>query len=329
MTESAPLSDAEWSLELPTQLRVELSQLREAYFRHVDVEAADSTIGGIASNILREHVRLAMHREPGQAVTRLHRPGDGTGVGAAMQIVTDDMPLLVESVTALLLRVDVCLAEVVHPIFVVRRDRTGALTDVLLDASVKSAPEGCLVESWMHVQLHPATEQSQLDTIENDLDEVLSDVSQVVADTDAMRARQRELADDLDAAAVHPPTGHSAEELTDTADLLRWFAAGHFAMLGYRRYELGPADDRGERTQRSVPGSGLGVLRSDALADSRLNLPFGAEITNRTLLVLTQGSHPATVHRSAYPYIVGVSILDQDGTITGEHRFLGVFTVTT
>ncbi|MFD1049892.1 NAD-glutamate dehydrogenase, partial [Kibdelosporangium lantanae] len=44
------------------------------------------------------------------------------------------------------------------------------------------------------------------------------------------------------------------------------------------------------------------------------------------LLVLTEASAPSTVHRSVYPYYVGVKTFDADGQVTGEHRFLGVFT---
>ena len=70
------------------------------------------------------------------------------------------------------------------------------------------------------------------------------------------------------------------------------------------------------------------MLRSDAVADEpdRASAPAAISRIGR-FLVLTQGSSPATVHRSVYPYFVGVAILDDDGTIVGEHRFLGVFTV--
>ncbi|MGO4202153.1 NAD-glutamate dehydrogenase [Rhodococcus sp. TAF43] len=325
MTDSA---DSDWSLELPAELRACLPNLAAAYFRHTSAGEGDSVLNGRSDAILREHVTLARHRKPGWAVTRVHRPSDGTGLGAALQIVTDDMPLLVESVTALVGRLDAAISEVVHPIFEVRRDAAGDLEAVLPAASIHDPSPGCLEESWMHVQLHPATEGAVLDALEASIGDVLSDVSQVVADTESMRALQLVLATELDVRAGDPPPGRSADELKDCANLLRWLADGHYAVLGYRRYELGERDTAGGRAQRSVPDSGLGVLRSDVLADERVNLPLAADIPDRPLLVLTQGSAPATVHRSVYPYFVGVSILADDGAIVGEHRFLGVFTVT-
>ncbi|WP_064059088.1 NAD-glutamate dehydrogenase [Prescottella equi] len=320
MTDSV---DTDWSLTLSSDVRAGLADLRAVYFRHTSAGEPDSVLDRHADAIVREHVLLAARRLPGEAVTRVHRPSDGSGVGAALQIVADDMPLLVESVTALLGRLDASISEVVHPILGVRRDADGMLEQILADVPIRDLPTDALAESWMHVQLHPATEDEILDELESSIAAVLSDVGQVVADTDAMRGLQLAVAAELDVRAENPPPGRSADELRDCADLLRWLADGHYTVLGYRRYECG--DDH--RTRR-IQESGLGVLRSEAHADEHVRIPLTVDIPDRPLLVLTQGSAPATVHRSVYPYFVGVSILDDDGAIVGEHRFLGVFTVT-
>ncbi len=182
------------------------------------------------------------------------------------------------------------------------------LEQILADVPIRDLPTDALAESWMHVQLHPATEDEILDELESSIAAVLSDVGQVVADTDAMRGLQLAVAAELDVRAENPPPGRSADELRDCADLLRWLADGHYTVLGYRRYECG--DDH--RTRR-IQESGLGVLRSEAHADEHVRIPLTVDIPDRPLLVLTQGSAPATVHRSVYPYFVGVSILDDDG----------------
>src|SRR4029453_13928174 len=73
--------------------------------------------------------------------------------------------------------------------------------------------------------------------------------------------------------------------------------------------------------------SGLGVLRQDSLAARSLTAgpDNGAQALSPELLVLTQASAPSAVHRSVYPYYVGVKTFDGEGSVTGEHRFLGVF----
>ncbi len=72
------------------------------------------------------------------------------------------------------------------------------------------------------------------------------------------------------------------------------------------------------------------MLRQDSLAARSLTAgpDAGAQALSPELLVLTQASAQSSVHRSVYPYYVGVKTFDADGQVTGEHRFLGVFGTT-
>ena len=289
-----------------------LTRLREAFFTHIDEGDSDDVINGRSDRVLLAHLALGRQRTPGTAVWRVYRPSGSEGLGAAVQIVTDDMSLLVESVTAMLNRQGVGISQFAHPILTVERDDSGNLMS-LGDRGIQ--------ESWMHVQLDSEVEDSALDAIEAHLGKVLADVRQVVGDTPDMKALQLRIADELASAAETASGRITPEEFSDTARLLRWMADGNYAVLGYRRFE-GTKDG-----SRTVAGSGLGVLRSDAVTEGPMSLPPVADLPDRPLLVLTQGSFPATVHRAVYPYFVGVSILDDEGNIVGEHRFLGVFTV--
>src|SRR5215207_9889429 len=96
------------------------------------------------------HLRLAEVRPPGSATVDVHRLPDGRAV---VRLVTDDMPYLVDSVTAEVVRQGLVLAHIVHPVVVVRRDLRGRIT-AFCDSS---AADGCgpdaLTESWMAVVL--------------------------------------------------------------------------------------------------------------------------------------------------------------------------------
>ncbi|MFD4368113.1 NAD-glutamate dehydrogenase [Rhodococcus sp. NPDC058521] len=310
----------EWVSDLPAELRSRVPALAAAYYRHVDEDDGTSIVNGSADAILGAHLQLALHRVLGTPAIAVH--GAGVDCGPSLQIVVDDMPLLVESVTALLTRRGLAITEFVHPILTVERDADGTLTDVVTGGH----ESGVVSESWIHVQLDRRTEDSALEGLADGVAKVLRDVRQVVSDTEAMRTLEFDVARELEQAAARRSS--RSEELTDCAALLRWLADGHYAVLGYRRYELGEPDPSGKRTQEVVRGSDLGMLRTDLHTGQRLGLPPTADIADRPLLLLTQGSFPATVHRFAYPYFVGVSILGEDGDIIGEHRFLGVFTVT-
>ncbi|MFZ2176395.1 MAG: NAD-glutamate dehydrogenase, partial [Rhodococcus sp. (in: high G+C Gram-positive bacteria)] len=326
MTESAALRDAEWARKLPVSVRSRVPSLASLYFRHIDRGDGRTSPGGVSDAAFTRHFELALHRPPAQAVTVVHRPGDEDGIGPSLQIVNDDMPMLVESITSLLNRLGIGISEFIHPVIPVRRSPDGSLEEILVDEDGVEAPAGARTESWIHVQLDSRTDPEALDALAEQVGSVLSDVRQVVHDTGAMRRLERDLADQLEASPPRP--GISKEDLEDCADLLRWMSHGYYAALGYRRYAVGETDESGRRSLQVVPGSGLGLLRSDTDTDTSPALPPAVELPDRPLLVLTQGSEPATVHRSVYPFSVGISIFDDGGNIVGEHRFLGLFTVT-
>ncbi|MBU3062736.1 NAD-glutamate dehydrogenase [Nocardia sp. NEAU-G5] len=318
MTVSSELSSAAWAAGLPEPLRSELAALEEAYFRHVDAGDVDCAITGSSSQVFRRHLELGMQRRAGERRVLVHNPDDGSGLGAAVQLVTDDMPLLVESVTAALTRIGVSVSEVIHPIFEVIRDADGRLESAAAHEVDRNGVTG-LRESWMHVQLHPSTSRELLTRVENEIPDVLTDVRQVIGDTEAMRAMQDSLANELSRAAKKGTPPFSPTDLVDCANLLRWLAAGNFTVLGYARYERDASDSKSV----VVPDSCLGVLRPDVGTDFRVPVNGG----DKPLLLLTQGLVPATVHRSVYPYFVGVADFDDAGKVIGKHVFIGVFTV--
>lgn len=295
----------------------QVSTLAEIYGR-----LGDSVPDPVAA--AARHVELGRVRRPDTACVAVRRDD---ALGATVQIVTDDMPLLVEAVLALLARVEVSAGVLVHPVLAAHRTADGVLEE--LGTDVVAATPGA-AESWMHLQLHPPVGDEALERIERGLGRVLGDVRQVVADSEGMYERQRALADELTALVSDPPPGYTVEDLNEAANLLRWFTRGHLTVLGHRRYEFVPEADGGMRAE-AVPGTGRGVLRTDpdGTADGDpLDLPAALGRDRRPLLVLTQGALPATVHRSIYPYFVGVTRLDARGTAVGEDRFLGVLTVT-
>ncbi|WP_328410356.1 NAD-glutamate dehydrogenase [Nocardia sp. NBC_00403] len=320
MTVSSELSSAAWAASLPQALRGDLGPLEEAYFRHVDAGDVDCAITGI-TQIFRRHTELAMTRPAGRALVRVYHPDDASGLGAAVQLVTDDMPLLVESITSSLSRMGVSVSEVIHPIFEVERDAEGRLLRAVPHEVDGNGNTG-LQESWMHIQLHPSTSRALLDRIEGAMPDVIADVRQVTGDTEAIRDVQSKLADELEIAAKAGTAPFSGTDLVDCANLLRWLASGNFTVLGYARYRQSTTE--GQTVSAALPGTCLGVLRPDVGTDFRVPVNAG----ERPLLMLTQGLVPATVHRSVYPYFVGVADFDEAGTIIGEHLFIGVFTVT-
>ncbi len=104
---------------------------------------------------------------------------------------------------------------------------------------------------------------------------------------------------------------------------------GHFTFIGYRRYRL----RRGARHDSLVPlsATGLGVLRtarSGTAAPASTSLTGAARREARAAhaVLVTKADSRSTVHRGSYLDYVGVRVFDARGRVTGEHRFLGLFT---
>lgn len=280
------------------------------------------------------HYRLAENRPQGTASVRVHTPtveeNGWTCSHSVVEVVTDDMPFLVDSVTNELSRQSRGIHVVIHPQVMVRRDLTGKLIEVL-DTSARTGglPHDALTESWIHVEIDRETDRADLKQITADLLRVLSDVREAVEDWEKMRDAALRIADEL---PKEPKAGDlNDEEVDEARELLRWLSDDHFTFLGYREYELHEDD-----SLAAVPGTGLGILRSDPhhggddshpVSPSFERLPADARAKAREhkLLVLTKANSRATVHRPSYLDYVGVKKFDDSGNVIGERRFLGLF----
>jgi glutamate dehydrogenase len=312
--------------------RSDLAELIALYYRLVPAEELSTAEPAELAAVVRSHLALAAERVRGRALVRLLNPTvaeDGwSSRDTVIQIVTDDMPYLVDSVVAELACIKVSVRRLVHPIVLVRRDLTGNLREVLT-GNPEGVPTDAVGESWMYVNVGRVADPGWAREVERRLLAVLTDVREVVEDTQRMTGVACALADELDTTPLPLP----AEEVADGAALLRWLADGHFAFLGYRRYELvwqstgGPESDVAPGL-RAVLASGLGVLRKDSMAVRGFSTGPDVDPLVPNLLILTQASAPATVHRRVYPRYIGVKTFDECGEVCGEHRFLGVLTTT-
>ncbi|MGH3361981.1 MAG: NAD-glutamate dehydrogenase, partial [Nocardioides sp.] len=305
-----------------------VGQILRAYYRHVApedvVERSDVDLYGA----LASHYKLAATRPQGTAQVRVLTPAvSGQGWSAAghsvVEVVTDDMPFLVDSLTMELTQQQRDVHLVVHPQFDAFRDITGELESaaVVEDGALEPV-EGAVRESWMHIEIARVADDEDTGEIEEALLRVLRDVRESVEDWDKMNTQVLAIVDELDTDA--PPL--DAEEIQHAQELLRWLANDHFTFLGYREYQL--ERDGEDELLRAVPGTGLGILRADQdMSASFGKLPAAAKAKARekTLLVLAKANSRATVHRPAYLDYVGVKKFDDQGEVCGERRILGLY----
>jgi len=306
--------------------------LLAAYYRHVPVE--DIALRGPVDlyGALAAHHRLAEQRPQGRTVVRVFTPTEAEHGWSAeghtvVQVVTDDMPFLVDSVTMELTRLKHDVHLVVHPQFEVVRDITGELQSVGAadERTADTSDDWAIRESWMHLEIDRVAGTAEVEAIEAGLLAVLRDVRDAVEDWQRMRERVLAIVDELE--SDPPPVPE--QEVREGRELLAWLADDHFTFLGCRDYRL-EEDPEEEGVLRLIaePGSGLGILRSDPEglgAFDRLPAPVQARARDKELLVLAKANSRATVHRNAYLDYVGVKVFDDAGEVVGERRFLGLF----
>ncbi|HET7588382.1 MAG TPA: NAD-glutamate dehydrogenase, partial [Gammaproteobacteria bacterium] len=203
------------------------------------------------------HWRFAQDRKPGQPVIRLYNPSTQRhgwkSTHTVCEIVNDDMPFLVDSITMAFAKHEIGIHLTVHPIIAVTRAKDCHIRKMAsAGGNDKSKVE---LESFLHIEVDRQTDAQLLEQIEADIVTALDDVRSAVSDWSAMRAKAEEIAAGLQADKLPLPAG----EVEEGKQFLHWLSANHFTFLGYREYDLTREDD--EDVLRIIEGSGLGILR--------------------------------------------------------------------
>ncbi|GAB3733615.1 NAD-glutamate dehydrogenase [Luteimonas pelagia] len=264
-----------------------------------------------------DFLEFARKRKPGTVNVRLFNPtrakhGWDTP-HTVLQVVNDDMPFLVDSVTMALAELGIGVHVLGHPVVAMVRDRGGKLI---------KAGEGD-GESLIHLEIDRQPAEA-MPAIEEKIRRVLEDVRAIVVDWAAMREKMLEIAEDL--AERRLPVSDAGRR--EAQAFLRWAAADHFTYLGYREYAV--VKRKGEEVLVADTDSGLGLLRGEDAGKPRPLKSLAAHYMPQSgsvdALILTKTNARATVHRPGYMDYIGILKFDADGKPVAEQRFLGLYT---
>ena len=263
--------------------------------------------------------RLVETHAPGASSVRVINPSTAThgwtSPHTIVEIVNDDMPFLVDSVTAELNQRDLAVQLVVHPVVRVTRGTTGLVID----------PAGAPL-SIMHIEIERQPGDT-LPAIESGLRAVLADVGVAVADWRQILARVDETLAELERTDM--PI--DAPEMVAAKSFIDWIRTDHFTFLGYREYAF---EGVGENARANVRADrGLGLCRSDAFVifDGMRDLgalpPDVQEfVRGHRLLNVVKSNRRSKVHRPVYLDAVMVKMFDDEHRVIGQRVFLGLFT---
>ncbi|MBA3564421.1 MAG: NAD-glutamate dehydrogenase [Gammaproteobacteria bacterium] len=296
------------------------------YFRNVSVEDLRQRSPEDLAGAALGHLAFARERTPGEPKLRIFNPEKKehgwTSTHTVVEMVNDDMPFLVDSMSMVLQRQGLSNHLTVHPVITVQRTAGGRLRKILDGAA---PTEGATPESLVHVEVDRETDLQRLEELERRLLSTLADVRAAYTDWQAMRQKALEVCESLH----KDPSPVDANDVSEGAALLEWMANDNFTFLGYRDYKL--VRDGEEMHLDEVPGTGLGILRrkNGGKKDRTSNVPsryIRRQARSRDLLIITKANSLATVHRPGYLDYVGVKTFDDAGRVSGERRFLGLFT---
>ncbi len=234
---------------------------------------------------------------------------------AVVQIVNDDMPFLVDSITQALNARHFVVHLVIHPVMPVQRDAAGRLLGSGAQAS------GAPAESVMHVELDGTVDPDGAPALVQALEAVLAAVRTAVVDFPLMSAKAGRIAQEIARAPL------PAAEAAEAAAFLAWLTDRNFTFLGYREYRI-------EQDSLSIePGSGLGLLRDDGylVFDGFRNQPsFSTVLANFRhsggVLTISKSSRVSDVHRRVPMDTVGIKLFDATDQVIGQRLFVGLFT---
>ncbi|MDB5474259.1 MAG: NAD-glutamate dehydrogenase, partial [Devosia sp.] len=222
-------------------------------------------------------------------------PPQAPADGVMIDIVSPDMPFIVDSALAAVRAAGGNVRLFAHP--------------VIADAQGRQL-------SALHIQSDAVADPEALRA---EITATMADVTSAVRDWQRMLERLRRATDGLG----RLNSRHNDEAL----QFLHWLAEHNFTFLGSREYHI----SRDELAV--VTGSGLGILRDETRKVLRSGAAFveftpqhGDFLRSNEALLVTKANVRSRVHRRAHLDYVGIKLFGADGHPTGELRFVGLFT---
>ncbi|MGJ0121599.1 NAD-glutamate dehydrogenase [Williamsia sp. MIQD14] len=265
---------------------------RGYYARPGEPPADDAAPDGVDLRHVADHLALARVRRPGETLIDVV---ESEGSIAAVYVVVDDQPLLVEAAVVAVERAGLAVRRVDHPILAVVRNDDGTLISV--DPVAASGAADVATESWIGLQVsatHAGVEPA----------EVRARLAEVLGRIVAVHADAHEIGETL--ASLGAEARDAGND--DDADLLTWLSDDHFLILGSLQANAGDLEWSGPRgvfTQSSVPRpADPGRVPSSPVSIGRIHLPTG-------------------VIRTEYPTAIRVVEPGDDRRV---HLVIGIFT---
>jgi glutamate dehydrogenase len=304
----------------------------KAYYANVDAaDLASREPAELAATAL-SHLLFARQRRR-LALVRVFNPTlrehGFTSPHTVIEMVNDDMPFLVDSISLALTQRALTLHFLTHPIFAVSRDGSGTLLSLrergeASNGKGQAAGKKLRLESFQHIEVDRVVDPAALQSLAAQIERSMRDVRVACADWAKMQNAAHRTVQELSSLEAR----FDPSDLREAIALLTWMENRHFTFLGYREYRL--QGGKGREALQPIAATGLGLLRAGHKQPESTNRILSSDIRrqsrSRDIVLVTKANFESTVHRSGYLDYVGVKHFDAKGRLIGEKRFLGLWT---
>lgn len=226
---------------------------------------------------------------------------------AVLEIVNDDAPFLVDSITNefKLRQIDINL--ICHDMFVVKRDKKG-----VFECFDQNGSKEYVIQIHIPNRFHDEFSKHLIARI----GEILECINLCVQDWRKMTSKMQEASDALSAMVHKDKTGIKDESV----GFLEWLIANHLVFLGSAECKY----TNGKLIMDEASKTGL--LRSPLYTIKEL--PYEAEFMEDDFVIVRKWDSRSVVHRTAHMDVVLVKRYDNQGKAIGASVFFGLFTST-
>lgn len=241
-----------------------------------------------------------------------------------IEVLTKDMPFLVESLRMCINRLGLALHLVIHMggIRVVRNENHEISAILSKEEVTKKAYQ---IEAPILFLVDRQTDAAILEHLHDEILQVLNDTHKVVKDWMPMRERVLDVIGQMD----HYPKCLDKEDVQESQEFLKWLENHHFTLLGVRDYEL--TKEGHHQVLKPIRGTGYGILsdgRPEVESIVLSKLPSDAQklFLSQQILIVAKSHLKSKVHRDTCIDYVGIKQFNEKGEVIGERRIYGLFT---
>jgi glutamate dehydrogenase len=277
-----------------------------------EADLSEGTPHHLAAILWAGFSQLAKREGDGCQIASMLYPDGRGGHASALLILNQDMPYLVDSLVMALRKRKVAVQGVLNAVLSV--SRVDGVVSLAESAASRSGP----LESYVLVLLANELDAAELDELNAALRMVAADAAMVRRDSVALAERMSQ---------VGNAAGARGAEGQEVSAFMEWAKSEGFEAFGYAYYRVNPGQ---ADMVRDIP-SRIGVLRDQdhpVYGTCLANIPgdYATLSARPEILSVVKADVQGTLHRDQRLDFIGVRDTDANGTVIGEHCFVGLFT---